>query len=92
MTILRQTEQALKEKKLLLDATAQTDKIDIDEKRIEAQVQIAGMQAGAKIATSKSQLEAQQQEAGLKMGIEIAKSTMPQQQQQQQQQPVEEQQ
>jgi len=85
---IKQKEVEIKEKKLLLDATAQTDKIDIDEKRIEAQVQIAGMQAGAKIATSKSQLEAQQQEAGLKMGIEIAKSTMPQQQQQ----PVEEQQ
>jgi len=87
---IKQKEVEIKEKKLLLDATAQTDKIDIDEKRIEAQVQIAGMQAGAKIATSKSQLEAQQQEAGLKMGIEIAKSTMPQQQQQQQ--PAEEQQ
>jgi hypothetical protein len=73
---LKGREIDLKEKKLLLDATAQTDKLDIEEKRIAAQTQIAGMQVGAKVATSQAQLSSQQQEAGLQMGIDIARSTM----------------
>ena len=92
---IKQKEVDIKEKKLLLDATAQTDKMDLEEKRIEAQTQIAGMQVGAKVATSEAQLSAQQQEAGLKMGVQIAQSMVAQQQQAQtsnsQEQPAKEQ-
>jgi hypothetical protein len=73
---IKQKEVELKEKKLLLDAAAQTDKVDIEEKRIAAQTQIAGMQVGAKVATSQAQLSSQQQEAGLQMGVQIAQSAL----------------
>jgi hypothetical protein len=78
---IKQKEVEIKEKKLLLDATAQTDKIDIEQQRIQAQTQIAGMQVGAKVATSQAQLSAQQQEAGLKMGVQVAQAALTQQQQ-----------
>jgi hypothetical protein len=51
----------------------QHDKIEIEESRIDAQTQIAGMQLGAKMASDQSKMDAQQQEAGVKMGIDIAK-------------------
>ena len=73
---LKHEEMELKKQKLLLDATAQADKIEVEEKRIDSQTQIAGMQVGAQVATSNANLSAQQQEAGLKMGIQIAQSTM----------------
>jgi hypothetical protein len=71
---LKKGELDLKRQKLMLDAVAQHDKIDIEEKRIDVQTQIAGMQVGAKMAADDAKLSAQQQEAGVKMGIEIAKS------------------
>jgi hypothetical protein len=73
---LKKSEFGLKEKKLMLDGIVQADKSETEDKRIDSQVQIAGMQVGAQMATSNANLSAQQQEAGLKMGIEIAKSTM----------------
>ena len=73
---LKHEEMELKKQKLLLDATSQADKIEVEEKRIDSQTQIAGMQVGAQMATSNANLSAQQQEAGLKMGIQIAQSTM----------------
>lgn len=82
---IKQGELDLKKQKLLLDATTQADKIEIEQQRIQAQTQIAGMQVGAKVATSQAQLSAQQQEAGLKMGVQIAQAAVTQQQQQQQQ-------
>jgi hypothetical protein len=71
---IKQGELDLKRQKLMLDAVAQHDKIDIEEKRIDVQTQIAGMQVGAKMAADDAKLSAQQQEAGVKMGIDIAKS------------------
>ena len=71
---IKKGELELKKQKLMLDAVAQHDKLDIEEKRVDAQTQIAGMQVGAKMAADEAKLSAQQQEAGVKMGIEIAKS------------------
>jgi hypothetical protein len=71
---IKQQELQLKAQKLQIDAAAQADKIEIEEKRIEAQKEIAGMQVGAKTAKDKAELEARQQEAGVRMGIDIAKS------------------
>jgi hypothetical protein len=70
---IKQGELDLKQKKLLLEATTQADKIELEEKRIASQQEIAGMQVGAKVATDKANLSAKQQEAGLRMGIEIAR-------------------
>ena len=73
---IKQKEVDLKEKKLLLDAVEKTDKIAIEEKRIEAQKEIAGLQVGAKIATDKSNLDMKQELEGFRAGIEIARETM----------------
>jgi hypothetical protein len=73
---LKERELKLKEQKFMVDAAAQHDKMELEEKRIESQTQIAGMQVGAKVATDKANLSAQQQEAGLRMGIEVARSQM----------------
>ena len=71
---IKKGELEIKKQKLMLDAVVQNDKIDIEEKRVEMQAQIAGMQVGAKMATDEAKLSAQQQEAGVKMGAEIAKT------------------
>ena len=71
---IKQQELQLKTQKLQIDAAAQADKIEIEEMRIEAQKEIAGMQVGAKVAKDKADLEARQEEAGIRMGIDIAKS------------------
>jgi hypothetical protein len=71
---IKQQELQLKAQKLQIDAAAQADRIEIEERRIEAQKEIAGMQVGAKTAKDKADLEARQEEAGIRMGIDIAKS------------------
>lgn len=71
---IKQQELQLKAQKLQIDAAAQADRIEIEERRIEAQKEIAGMQVGAKTAKDKAELEARQEEAGIRMGIDIAKS------------------
>ena len=71
---IKKGELELKKQKLMLDAVAQHDKIEIEEKRVDVQTQIAGMQVGAKMAADEAKLSAQQQEAGVKMGADIAKT------------------
>lgn len=71
---IKQQEVALKEKKIAMDAAAQADKIRIEEERIAAQKEIAGMQVGAKAAKDKAELAARQEESGVRMGIDVAKS------------------
>ena len=71
---IKQGELDLRKQKLMIDAAAQNDKIDIENKRIDMQTQVAGMQVGAKMATSTAQLNAQQQQAGVDIGMQIAQS------------------
>ena len=70
---IKQGELELKKQKLMIDAAEKNDRIELEQMRIESQEEIAGLQIGAKLATSKSDLEAKQEEAGLRMGIEIAR-------------------
>ena len=65
---------AMQEKKLLVDATTQSDKLKLEQQKAQLQSQLAGLKVGAQIQDSKAKLAAQQQEAGVKMGIDIAKS------------------
>ena len=78
---IKKGELDLKKQKFMIDATAQHDKMELEEKRIEAQKEIAGLQVGAKIATSKSALDAKQEAEGLRIGVEIARESMSQAQQ-----------
>jgi hypothetical protein len=73
---IKAKEVELKEKKLMIDAAEKNDKIELEQSRIAAQKEIAGLQVGAKIATDKVNLSAKQQEAGLRIGVEIAREAM----------------
>jgi hypothetical protein len=70
---IKQQELQLKAQKMAIDAAEKNDRLELEMARIESQEEIAGLQIGAKLATSKGDLEAKQEEAGLRMGIEIAR-------------------
>ena len=71
---LKQAELDIKNRKLIADATAKADQLDIEIQRIESQEKIAGMQVGAKVAKDRADLNAKQQLEGVKIGVDIAKS------------------
>ena len=70
---IKKGELELKKQKLMIDAAEKNDRIELEQMRIESQEEIAGLNVGAKLATSKEQLEAKQEAEGLRMGIEIAR-------------------
>ena len=70
---IKQGELELKKAKLAMDAAEKQDRIELEQQRIVAQKEIAGLQVGAKIATAKTTLDAKQEEAGLRLGVEIAR-------------------
>jgi hypothetical protein len=70
---LKAKEVAIKEKKLAVDAAAQADKLHLEQDRIAAQKEIAGMQVGAKAQGDKMRLAAEQQTEGTRMGLDMAK-------------------
>ena len=70
---LKAKELELKEKQLAISAAEKTDRLDVERERIEAQKEIAGMQAGAKAAKDRADLEARMELEGLKVGAQIAK-------------------
>ena len=78
---IKQKEVELKEKKLIIDAAEKQDRLELEQNRIEAQKEIAGLQVGAKIATDKNNLDAKQEAEGLRLGVEIARESMAQAQQ-----------
>jgi len=69
---LKQADLQLKQQKLQVEAAAKADQIRVEESRIEAQKEIAGMQVGAKVAKDKADLEAKMELEGLKIGTDIA--------------------
>ena len=72
---IKQGELQLKQQKLQIDAAEKADRLELEEKRIASQQEIAGLQVGAKIATDKANLSAKEQMEGLRMGVEIARET-----------------
>lgn len=68
---LKAQETEIKKQKLLIDAAAKKDQIDVERERIASQKEIAGAQIGAKVGAEK----AKQQAEGMRMGIEIARET-----------------
>lgn len=73
---IKEKEVGIKEKKLMIDAADKADRLELEQSRISAQREIAGLQVGAKIATDKANLSAKQQEAGLRIGVEIAREQL----------------
>jgi hypothetical protein len=70
---LKAKEVELKEKKLAIDAATQADRLHIEQDRIAAQKEIAGMQVGAKAQGDKMRLEAEQLSEVAKMELDITK-------------------
>lgn len=64
----------IKEKQLQVDAAHKADQTDIARENIASREEIAGMQAGSRMAAEKDRLEAQQELDGVRAGIDIAKS------------------
>jgi len=79
---IKQGELDLKKQKLQVDAAEKNDRLELEQMRIEAQKEIAGLQVGAKLATSKGDLDAKQEAEGLRVGMEIARDQMNMAQQQ----------
>jgi hypothetical protein len=70
---IKQGELELKKQKLALEMAAKNDQIELEQLRIESQKEIAGLQVGAKLATSKQDLDAKQELEGLRIGVQAAK-------------------
>jgi len=73
---IKKGELELKRQKLQIDAAEKNDRLELEMARIESQEEIAGLNVGAKLATSRGQLEAKQEAEGLRMGIEIAREAL----------------
>ena len=85
---IKQGELDLKKQKLQVDAAEKNDRLELEQARIEAQKEIAGLQVGAKLATSKGDLDAKQEAEGLRIGMEIVRDQMNMAQQQEETIPV----
>jgi hypothetical protein len=70
---LKEAELQRKKQKDIMDAAAKADQIEVEQERIAAQKEIAGMQIGAKVANDKAQLASKDQIEGLRIGKDIAK-------------------
>jgi hypothetical protein len=69
---IKREDLELKKQKMIMDQAAKVDQLKIEESRIEAQKEIAGMQVGAKAAKDRAELEAKMELEGVKIGSEIA--------------------
>ena len=70
---LKQQDLQLKAQKQQIEAAAKADQIRIEEMRIEAQKEIAGMQVAATAQAARDKLEKSQRLEGAKLGVDISK-------------------
>ena len=71
---LKAQEVEIKKQKLVIDAAAKQDQLEIEKSRIEAQKEIAGLQVGSKAHKDKLDLESKMQLEGLRIGSEVARN------------------
>jgi hypothetical protein len=84
---IKQQELQRKMQKDVADAQLKAQQLQVEQARIEAQKQIAGLQAGVKAAKDRAELPARMQLEGMRLGAQIAKDRRATQQQQQKQTP-----
>lgn len=70
---LKAKETELKEKKISIDAATKADQLEIERERIAAQKEIAGMNAGVRVATAKGTSEAKTKLEGVRLALEAAR-------------------
>jgi len=73
---IKKKEVEIKEKKMQIEAAEKNDRIELEQQRIAAQKEIAGLQVGAKVATDKANLSAKQELEGLRVGVQVAREAM----------------
>jgi hypothetical protein len=73
---LKAEELKQKAQKLQIDAAEKADRLDIERERIAAQKEIAGLNAGVKVATDKARISSQEQLEGLRTGVQVAREAM----------------
>ena len=71
---IKAEEVKIKAQKAMMDATAQADKLELEEKKVSGHLQLESMKVGSQIQKDKAQLAAEQMRDGVRMGIDIAKS------------------
>jgi len=65
---------SIKERKLIADAAAKADQLEIEKERIASQERIAGMNASLKAQNDKAQLAARQHMDGARITVDLAKA------------------
>lgn len=70
---IKAKETELKERKMAIDAATKADQLGIERSRIEAQKEIAGLQVGAKISTSKAEFDAKNRMESVRLGLDVAR-------------------
>jgi hypothetical protein len=73
---LKAEELKQKAQKLQIDAADKADRLDIERERIAAQKEIAGLNAGVKVASDKARLASDEQLEGLRVGVQVARESM----------------
>ena len=71
---IKKQEADIKAKKLMADASAKADQLDLEKQRIASQERIAGMQIGAKAQNDKMQLTTNTRMDGIKVAADMSKS------------------
>lgn len=71
---LKKRELDIKEKKLLADAAAESDKLHLEDKKISGQLELESLRVGAQIKESQHKSRAQNELEGLRIGADIAKN------------------
>jgi len=70
---LKKQDLQLKAQRQQIEAAEKADKLRIEEMRIEAQKEIAGMQVAAQAAAAKDKLERSQELEGVRIGVDMGK-------------------
>jgi hypothetical protein len=73
---IKKGELELKRQKLQVDAAEKNDRLELEQKRIESQEEIAGLQVGAKLAANKANVDSKEQSEGLRVGVEAAREML----------------
>ena len=71
---LKAKELEIKEKKMLADAAATADKLDLEQQKVSGNLELEALRVGAQIKESQTKAQAQNELEGLRIGVDIAKS------------------
>jgi hypothetical protein len=73
---LKEREIKIKEKKVVMDAAADADRLELDKEKLQAELQIEGMKAGVKIEKDRTEQANKMELEGVKIGAEIGKERL----------------